>query len=151
MNATLPWSRPERRAVLNEVRAVYRKADAAWAPFSCPASGECCQLQRTGRQPWLYPGEWEVLTETLAGRPLPPAREDGGCPFLDGSGARCSVYAGRPFGCRTFFCGRVRGPGREPAEVADALLRRLDAVHQFLEGAGAPRPLKDWHRDATGA
>ncbi|MBM4379367.1 MAG: YkgJ family cysteine cluster protein [Deltaproteobacteria bacterium] len=151
MASPLPWSRTERRAVLNEVRAVYRKADAAWAPFSCPASGDCCQLQRTGRQPWLYAGEWAVLVESLHGRPLPPPREGGGCPFLDASGVRCGAYADRPFGCRTFFCERVRGPGLQPAEVADALLRRLDAVHRFLDADGAPRPLKDWHRDAAGS
>lgn len=137
-----------RRDLLNEVRAIYRKADAAWAPWSCPASGDCCQLAVTGREPWLYAGEWEVLREAFGTRPLPPARADGACPFLDASGRRCGVYAHRPFGCRTYFCHRVQGPGREPAEVADALLRRLDAAHRAHDHAAEPRPLKDWHADA---
>src|SRR5205823_5208735 len=83
-------------------RAIYRLADAAFARWSCPSSGECCQLAKTGRQPWLWPSEWKLI----AARKGPP-RADGGCPFLDAAGARCTVYADRPLGCRTFFCGRA--------------------------------------------
>jgi len=136
----------ERERALKEVRAVYRQADAAYAPFSCPASGECCQLSRTGRQPWLWQPEWELLSR---GRPLPPPREDGGCPYLDAAGLRCTVYADRPFGCRTFFCARIRGPARQPAETVGALLERLERVSQRVAPAlKAPRPLLEWHAQA---
>ncbi|HYH99040.1 YkgJ family cysteine cluster protein [Hyalangium sp.] len=131
---------------LRELRAIYRQADAAYAPFSCPSSGECCQLSRTGRQPWLWYPEWKLLTSH---RPLPPKRADGGCPYLDAAGRRCTVYADRPFGCRTFFCERIRGPARQPADTVDALLRRLEAVSQrVMPGLTGPRPLLEWHAEA---
>ncbi|RYZ31921.1 MAG: YkgJ family cysteine cluster protein, partial [Myxococcaceae bacterium] len=52
---------------LQETRTVYRQADEAYAPYSCPASGECCQLAVTKRQPWLWLPEWELLKR---GKPL---------------------------------------------------------------------------------
>lgn len=131
-----------RRALL-ETRAVYRLADAAYAPYSCPASGECCQLSKTRREPWLYPSEWKILRETGA---LPAARPDGGCRYLDASGRRCSVYADRPFGCRTFFCDRIRGPLQQPGQAVDSLLRRLDALNREAFVDAEPRPLTDWIR-----
>jgi uncharacterized protein len=131
---------------LRELRAIYRQADAAYAPFSCPASGECCQLARTQRQPWLWYPEWQLLASR---HPLPPRRTDGGCPYLDVAGQRCTVYADRPFGCRTFFCERIRGPARQPADTVDALLRRLEAVSQrVMPTLMSPRPLLDWHAEA---
>jgi Fe-S-cluster containining protein len=131
---------------LSELRAIYRQADAAYAPFSCPASGECCQLAKTRRQPWLWPPEWKLLSSQRA---LPPKRADGGCPYLDASGLRCTAYADRPFGCRTFFCERIRGPARQPAETVDALLRRLEAVSQRVRPElSGPRPLLEWHAEA---
>ena len=51
------------------------------------------------------------------------------CPFLDASGKRCSVYEARPFGCRTFFCGRINGPSKIPADETNALLERLTALN----------------------
>ena len=122
---------------MQELRAIYRQADAAYAPFSCPASGECCQLSKTRRQPWLWYPEWKLLASH---RPLPPPREDGGCPYLDAAGKRCTVYADRPFGCRTFFCERIRGPARQPADTVDALLRRLEAVSQRILPDRPPAP-----------
>jgi len=131
---------------LRELRAIYRQADAAYAPFSCPASGECCQLARTQRQPWLWYPEWKLLASRHT---LPPRRKDGGCPYLDPAGRRCTVYADRPFGCRTFFCERIRGPARQPTDTVDALLRRLEAVSQrVMPTLTGPRPLLDWHTEA---
>jgi hypothetical protein len=134
-------SRGEERA-LRELRALYRQADAAYAPFSCAASGECCQLAVTRRQPWLWHPEWRLLTRA---RPLPPPRADGGCPWLDGAGRRCTVYEDRPFGCRTFFC-----PSRQPADTVIALLRRLERLSQrVLPSLSGPRPLLEWHAEAS--
>lgn len=139
------------RAAITEVRAVYRKADAAYAPFSCPASGECCQLAHTKREPWLWSPEWALLLESLrlAGRTLPPQRPDGGCPFLDDEGRRCTVYADRPFGCRTFFCSRVTGPARQPKGAVIALSQRLEALAQRVDPKETgPQPLFTWFRTA---
>ncbi|WP_338864383.1 YkgJ family cysteine cluster protein [Myxococcus stipitatus] len=144
-----PGGTHARERALKDVRAIYRQADAAYTPFSCPASGECCQLSRTGRQPWLWLPEWELLTK---GRPLPPPREDGGCPYLDAAGLRCTVYADRPFGCRTFFCERIRGPTRQPAETVGTLLERLERASQRREPSlRGPRPLLEWHAEALAA
>jgi uncharacterized protein len=126
---------------LRELQAVYRLADAAYRPYSCPATAECCQLSTTHREPWLWPVEWEGLLEATGGQ-VPPARTDGGCPFLAADGKRCSVYAARPLGCRTFFCHRVRGPAREPVEAMSQLSTRLERVAQALDAdCTGPTPL----------
>jgi Fe-S-cluster containining protein len=131
---------------LKETRAIYRRADALFARFSCPSSGECCQLKATGREPWLWPSEWELL---MQGRPVPPPRADGGCPFLDESGKRCTAYADRPLGCRTFFCARVRGPSKQPVLEMNALLKRLEAVNRGADEDAQPLPLREWHARST--
>ncbi|MFL5319168.1 MAG: YkgJ family cysteine cluster protein [Myxococcaceae bacterium] len=132
------------RAARLETLAVFRKADEAYKPYSCPASGECCQLQKTNREPWLYPSEWQVLRDAVDA--LPETRADGGCPFLDAEGKRCTVYASRPFGCRTFFCERIRGPKRQPAAEVDALIRRLDSLNREAFEDADPKPLREWIR-----
>ena len=126
-----------------ETRVIYEKADALWSKWSCPATAECCQLKVTQRQPWLYPSEWRVLTR---GRPLPQQRTDGACPFLDASG-RCSRYADRPLGCRTFFCHRIEGPPTQPAVEMNKLLERLGRVNDGAE----PRELLDLYAEAVAA
>jgi hypothetical protein len=141
--------RPEVHAeerVLRELRAVYRHADAAYAPFSCPASGECCQLTVTKREPWLWLPEWLLLTRS---RPVPPPRADGACPFLDAAGRRCTAYADRPFGCRTYFCGRMRGPPHQPLEAVVTLSQRIESLSVRLEPLLAgPRPILTWCAEA---
>ena len=125
-----------------ETRAVYRKADALWSKFSCPSSGECCQLTLTGRQPWLWPSEWSVLKGDA---PLPPKRADGGCPFLDAAGRRCTRYADRPLGCRTFFCHRIEGPAAQPVLQMNALQERLERINLNDDEEAQPLTLLDWH------
>lgn len=136
------WRRAE-----TETRAVLRQASAAWARHSCPGTSECCQLAVTKRPPWLWPSEWKVLEAALqrAGRPLPPARQDGGCPFLDAAGQRCTVYEDRPLGCRTFFCQRIVGPARLPADETNALLDRLRAINVATDDDAAPHSILEWH------
>jgi len=138
--------RPTRAQSLRKLAAMYRQADEAYARFSCPASAECCQLARRGRQPWLWPVEWAAVQEALArqGRKAPPPRADGGCPLLDAEGRRCTVYADRPFGCRTYFCDRASG-GRHPLEAVVELSKRLEALAVEAEPeVTAPRPILDW-------
>lgn len=124
-----------------ETHAVYAKADAIWAKHSCPASGECCQLAVTKRQPWLWPSEWAVL---VGEGPLPAPRADGACPFLSGAG-RCTRYASRPLGCRTFFCHRIKGPERHPVLEMDALLTRLEHANLDDDEEAQPKPLLEWY------
>lgn len=141
----------ERRRARDETRHVLREGSRAWAPFSCPGTAECCQLAVTKRPPWLWPSEWDVLQDALrrAGRPLPPARADGGCPFLDAGGKRCTVYESRPLGCRTFFCHRVTGPARVPADETNALLERFAALNLAVDPDARPRSLLEWWADAA--
>jgi Fe-S-cluster containining protein len=142
---------PTLAQALRHLAALYRQADAAYARFSCPASSECCQLTQRGRQPWLWPVEWAALQDALArqGRRVPEARADGGCPLLDAAGRRCTVYADRPFGCRTYFCERASG-GRHPLEATVALSRKLEALAVEAapdDSAAGPRPILDWLRE----
>lgn len=131
------------RRALAETRAVLRKADALYAPFSCPATAECCQLQKTGRPPYLWENEWALIRERVG-----PPREDGGCPFLDAAGLRCTVYEDRPLGCRTFFCHRRVGPKKEPAEALNALARRLEEISsRIAPDLSAPRSILQWAQD----
>ncbi len=127
-----------------ETRAVYRLADALYAPYSCPATAECCQLTRTGRQPWLWPSEWRVLRDGVlkAHGAIPPPRPDGGCPLLDVTGKHCTVYESRPLGCRTFFCHRIRGPSQQPVMEMNALLERLERVNQREDADVPAEPLQ---------
>ncbi len=140
-----------RKRALAETRDILRRASALFARWSCPSTAECCQLATTGRPPWLWPSEWEVLLERLrrVQRPLPPRRVDGGCPFLDEVGQRCTVYEDRPFGCRTFFCHRVRGPTRQPTVETDALLHQLGAANLEWQDEARPLPLPEWHAAAS--
>jgi len=139
-----------RRAALQELSAIYRLADAAYRPYRCPGTAECCQLRQTKREPWLWPLEWEALVAAHGGR-VPEGRADGGCPFLTEDGRRCRVYAARPFGCRTYFCHRAEGPAREPIAAVASLSARLAAVNQRLNAhLTGPRPLSAWARQARG-
>ena len=69
------------------------------------------------------------------GRAWPEARDDGACALLDESGLRCSVYADRPFGCRTFFCSRAIGKIASSAAL-HRLSARLTAASDSLEPEG---------------
>ena len=134
------------RRAATETRAVLRQASAAWARHSCPGTSECCQLAVTKRPPWLWPSEWKVLEAALekANRPRPPLRSDGGCPFLDTAGKRCTVYEDRPLGCRTFFCHRIVGPAKLPADETNALLERLTALNLATDDEAEARSILDW-------
>jgi Fe-S-cluster containining protein len=138
------------RAAVTETRAVYVKADETWRPYSCPSSADCCHKAMSSRPPWLWPSEWRLLVDALARekRPLPPPRADGACPFLDAAGKRCTVYASRPFGCRTFFCEKVKGPSVQPSEGTNALLERLEALNVALDAGAKPRSLPEWIESA---
>lgn len=134
-----------RLQAIRETRALLARADQAWNRFSCPATAECCQLAMTSRPPWLWPSEWALLRDHLTRkqRPFPAPRADGGCPLLDEAGQRCTVYEARPFGCRTFFCHRVKGPASHPTQTTNDLLQALAAANlAWLDGA-APRPLPE--------
>ena len=134
------------RTALRALSSLYAQADAAWSAFRCPGSAECCQLSKQGREPWLWGVEWDALRRAVPD--LPPPRADGGCRFLDSEGRRCTVYAARPLGCRTYFCHRASGPAHEPTGAMNRLQRRLETIARDLrpEEEG-PRPITRWFED----
>jgi len=129
----------ERREALEDVRAIYR--DLANRPIerACIRRTECCQFKLTGRTPMLTRGEALLAAKALRGagrKTLPEARDDA-CPLLRPDGT-CTIYADRPFGCRTHYCAAAGGPYAR-SEVLD-LIRRLEALDAKLGGSG-PRAL----------
>jgi Fe-S-cluster containining protein len=149
-------SAPPIPALLDELRQLYAEVDAQYAGVTCPGSTECCRFGVTGRQPYLTSIEAALIRRALAERgfaarklprfkPLPlateHARDERPCPLLDDAG-RCSVYASRPFGCRTFYCGRATGELPARRELR-ALLQRLQALAARHESGGdRARPLQ---------
>jgi Fe-S-cluster containining protein len=139
--------------LLDELRSIYARADALYADWSCPSSTECCRFGITGRQPYITSIELSLLRHGLAKRDeasaprhraLPITRDAASeriCPLLEGSG-RCSVYAERPLGCRTFYCGRAQagtGPSRDDLAELVRALQDLAARHEL--GGELTRPL----------
>lgn len=122
-----------------EVRAIY--AELAGRPIerACTMRGECCHFRQTGLTPYLTLGEALVAARGVraSGRKRLPERSDGACPLLHPVSGRCTIYAERPFGCRTHFCEAAGGPYAR-REVSD-LIARLDALDQRLGGQGASR------------
>ena len=121
-----PWKKNPARA---ELLALYTRIDALLAPWTCPASTDCCHFGRTGREPYPHAVELAELRDALAARPrpkrsLPMADEESRCPVL-GDDGRCRAYASRPFGCRTYFCDRAEGPGKWPRDEVGAIARAI--------------------------
>jgi Fe-S-cluster containining protein len=133
----------DRLAALEHTRRVLAKAAALYAPFSCPATAECCLLATTSRPPWVWPTEWALVLEALAAqkRTVPGPRADGACRLL-GDDGRCTIYGARPFGCRTFFCHRRTGPKDEPTAAVHALDDELMKLNVALDPSAKPVPLE---------
>ena len=158
----------ERKA---QALAILHDVDRALDGWTCDASTECCRFAVTGREPWVTQVEWQLVVDETArqGRRLPALNKDDDerCPFLapvEGKarheGGRCTVYASRPLGCRTFFCERARdGDGNEgppstsTREMREAA-RSLDALKDARTSDGddgKARPLRSWLRASLGA
>jgi Fe-S-cluster containining protein len=141
-------------SLLAELRALYAEADALHAATTCSSSTECCRFGVTGREPYLTSIELLAVERAVAtgGGPLSRKRRalplagnssesERTCPLLADNG-RCSIYASRPFGCRTFFCSRATRLGPAPREEEKALVARLRALaERHTPGGDAPRPL----------
>jgi Fe-S-cluster containining protein len=148
---TPAWKASPARAGL---LAVYADVDALLAPFSCDASTECCRFGVTGREPYVTPLELAEVEHAIAARgavlPRPPPGRTGRLPVLDEerrcplltSDGRCSIYASRPLGCRTFFCERAQGPGKLPRLELNAAARTIaDLAARFSPRDPHARPL----------
>jgi uncharacterized protein len=145
---TPPWKTSPARA---ELLALYARVDALLAPFSCDSSTECCRFGVTGREPYVTPVELAEIERAIGAlglrpgqrstRSLPLVDEERRCPLLTAEG-RCSIYASRPLGCRTFFCDRARGPGKLPRVEVNAIARDVaDLAARFAPRDPHSRPL----------
>jgi Fe-S-cluster containining protein len=136
-----------------QLLALYAETDELLSGFSCPASSECCHFGQAGREPYPTAVELAELERAMRAanvtvrprgggrRALPIAREDVVCPML-GADGRCRVYAARPFGCRTFFCERVSGPGKLPRSDVQRISRAIaDLSARFDPRDPRARPL----------
>jgi Fe-S-cluster containining protein len=152
------WKTDSTRASL---LALYAEVDALLAPFSCDGTAECCQFGVTGREPYPTPAELAEVKHAVAAagitlprasadaarargrRSLPIAEDRRRCPLL-GADDRCRIYASRPFGCRTFFCERTRGPGKLPRGDIQRISRALaDLSARFSPRDPHARPLSN--------
>ncbi len=123
-----------------EIKAIYAEIERRPLARDCQLRSGCCHFRHTGRTPLLTLGEALYLAKGIRarGRTQLKAHPDGACPLLDATG-RCSVYAHRPFGCRTHFC--AAAGGMYPRKHLADLIQRLEALDEKLGGVGS-RPLE---------
>ena len=139
------------------LRAIYAEVDALLAGWSCDSSTECCRFGVTGREPYptaIEQAELEHAVRARGGLPKrrvlptvgPRGEDERRCSLLSDDG-KCLVYAARPFGCRTFFCERGRGPAGEPAravpkgEIARLSRAVAELSERFAPADPGPRPM----------
>lgn len=136
---------------LKQLGDVYARVDALLMPFGCDGSAECCKFGVTGREPYPTAVEVAFLQAQLRKSPPPKQRSTRALPIagkserrctLLGSDDRCQAYEARPFGCRTFFCDRIIGPGRFPRREVAELGRKVASISEkFAPRDPGPRPL----------
>ena len=143
--------------LLCEADRLVEGCTCACAAATGPDDARCCQFGVTGREPYPTPVELcEVdhairalggqrprpargTARTGARRGLPLSRDASCCPLLSPDG-RCTIYASRPFGCRTYFCAGHE-PSRSTRKAVQALGRRLaDVSARFFPRDPLPRP-----------
>ena len=143
---------------LEELAAIYRDADHLFVRWSCTASTECCQFGITGREPYVTSIELAAIGRARSASGAPLVERGGGksrrarralpmanaddrrCPMLATDG-RCSIYAWRPLGCRTFYCDRATPGERVRHREITALVRRIQELasrHQPEGDRGRP-------------
>jgi uncharacterized protein len=119
------------------LQALYLEVDAIASHIGCESTAECCKFGMTGREPYVTPPELELVLEALrkSGKNLQKPKgvkkrlsvvdAEKRCPLL-GAEDRCMIYASRPLGCRTFFCGRATGA--LPRKDTQQWVRALTAI-----------------------
>lgn len=128
-------TKEERQRLLDKVRGVYDALANRSLERQCTGRAECCRFRLTGRTPFLTRGEALVAMQgsRAAGRRKLPLPADGSCPML-GTDGRCTVYASRPFACRTHFCEPAGGPW--PRRDVRDLIHELEDIDRKFGGSG---------------
>jgi Fe-S-cluster containining protein len=123
---------------LTQVEAVYAELEGRLAKLerNCQITTRCCRFQLTGEVPVLTLGEALLAARGVraSGRKVLKPHPDGACPLL-GKEGRCTIYAHRPFGCRTHFC--LAAGGVTPRKLVADLIQRLEAIDERLGGEGS--------------
>ncbi|MBB5353232.1 hypothetical protein HNR46_003487 [Haloferula luteola] len=127
---------PDLPQALREVREIYAEWQQRPIERQCTGLADCCRFRLVGHTPYLTRGEAFVAAKAwrAAGRKTLENPPDGACPFLDPRTARCRIYEGRPFGCRTHYCPAAGGPAKRN-DVRD-LIQRLEEIDHRLGGQG---------------
>jgi len=130
---------PTETELCNSVQEIYAELEKRPIERDCLRRTECCQFRLTGRTPFLTAAEAVLAARAFrsTGRSKLPKTEDGSCPMLDQGSGKCTIYADRPFGCRTHFCAAAGGPYSR-REVVD-LIHRLEDVSSRLGRLDARR------------
>jgi Fe-S-cluster containining protein len=120
----VPDARATARA-FEALRALYAELDGevdSHAP-RCDMSGRCCRFEEAGHE--LYATALEVDFAAQQHPEARPPEAPGRCPYH--VRGLCTARAGRPLGCRTYFCdGRTEEVLQEVHEVYLARIRRLE-------------------------
>ena len=109
----------------SELAGLYARLDAeleARRP-RCDLSGRCCDFPTSGHR--LYATDLETAHAVAAAGGAAPAAASGSCPWhVDGL---CRNRAGRPLGCRVYFCDP--GWAAEMPDVYERYHAELRALH----------------------
>jgi len=148
-----------------ELMRLYEEVDGLVAPSSCACAStrerddaRCCQFAVTGREPHPTAVELSEVDHALRARGLPAPKDRGRLPVVDDRGScpllspegRCTIYASRPFGCRTFFCQghepprkvrvAVQAVGRRVSDLSARLFPRDPLPRALTRALGGPLP-----------
>lgn len=120
------------------------------------AGAFCCHFANIGKEPYVTEVELTLVARAVAERGrfrgaisreprrrLPLAEDLGTCPLLSPAG-RCTIYASRPLGCRTFFCEGHGPPTRGSTRKRLLEIARLiaDLSDRAFPGSAGPRPFR---------
>ena len=128
--------KPSFTGAIQQVREIYAEWQQRPLDRNCTGIAGCCRFRLVGHTPYLTKGEALVaaMAWKAVGRKEVIVPADGSCPFLHPHSGKCLIYEGRPFGCRTHFCGAAGGPAAR-SQVRD-LIQRLEDIDHHLGGNG---------------
>lgn len=132
-----------------ELKAIYAEIEQRPIERACTLRTGCCHFRQTGRMPLVTHAEalYAAKGVRAAGRTRLKPHPSGACPLL-GVDGRCTIYAHRPFGCRTHFCAEAGGP--YPRKTVVDLIHRLEALDEQLGHTGDARPFEPALQDVLG-
>jgi uncharacterized protein len=119
------------KAALAELRQIYADLEQRPLHRECSLQTGCCHFRQTGRAPIVTRIEALLAAQGVraSGRKKLPEHPDGACPLL-GKLGKCTIYAHRPFGCRSHFCAAAGGP--YPRQHVADLIHRMEALDEQI-------------------